>query len=148
MSYIVIILFCFGGQIILAQELVEPDERLSVAFSESQLAEMRDYNPLKVKWNNWVVQNSFEILTLEPEKLNNLPPLMYFDYSKSENGKKGMIGSEVQDIDQDNINIHEFFHIRNFDTPSLYRIGNTNKAISFHSQKKLTETFNLIQNEK
>ncbi len=148
MSCVLIILFLFAGQPSVAQQVIEPDKRLSVVYSERELAEMRDYSPLKVKWNNWIVQHSYEILTLEPDKLNKLPPLMHFDYSKSENGKKGKIGPEVQDIDIENINIHEFYYIRNYDNPSLYRIGNTNKAISFYSQKKITKTFNLMKNEK
>lgn len=148
LSCIIVILLTLGGQMATAQKVEEPDKRLSVVFSEKELDAMRDYSPLKVKWNNWIIRHSYEILTLEDAKLNELPPLLYFDYSKPDNCKKGTIGGEVQEIDIDNINIHEFYFIRNYDSPSIYRIGNTDKAIYFHSKKELTETFNLMQNEK
>lgn len=140
---LVLIMLC--SIVISAQNSIEPDSRLNLVFSEKQLNDLSN-DPLKVKWNNWLLDYSFEILTVKDADLSDYPVLLYRDFS-NEKCKKGTAGDNVKEIDLENINIHKYYFIRNYDKPSIYRIGNTNKVISFLSQLQLTEKFNSLQNE-
>ena len=118
------------------------DYRLLVRYSAAEISQLKTQNPQDYNWQLWLLDNSFEFIDVKPAKSQNLPELKHFDYNTKS------IGDNVEIIDFNNFNIHDYYYERHQDKPSLYKIGNTGKIISFHSYKKLTQEYNKLRDEK
>ncbi len=125
-----------------AQNSVQPDTKLLVKYSETEIENIRTNDSFQIEWENWLLDNSYTILEIEDRKTENLPYLQEFDISTK------TIGNDVDFFNPESFNIHEVFYERDYQKPSLYKIGDTGFVISFHSYRTLTKEYNLLRDEK
>ncbi|MDL2262514.1 hypothetical protein LJC11_03310 [Bacteroidales bacterium OttesenSCG-928-I21] len=113
------------------------DARLYDVFSEEYLTNMQNSEVDEIEYWNWYLDNSYTIYENIPlEKCEGLPYLKYFDpKTKTE-------GGIVEDVDPENFNIFLYSVEPRYNVDSKYRIGNSNKVLSFESVKRLTEMYN------
>jgi hypothetical protein len=127
--------------LLIAQNQSNIDARLLKKFPQERLDNLAINSPEVLEREMWMLENSYQIITVSNEKAAYLPPLKRFCPENK------IIGNDVQNIDLQNFNIYEVHFERFDDKPSLYRIGDTGQVISFHSFQKLTNEFNKYRDE-
>lgn len=136
---IMLLLFCtFLSYInVFSQEEQDIDLRLKQVFSEEYLNNLSQNYPSELEYLNWCLDNSYYIISdLDIEKYESLPYLKYY------NSDTKTIGSIVEDIEVGSINIFLYSFEINYNSGSMYRIGNSGKTIYFYSNEYLSATFN------
>lgn len=112
------------------------DERLLSRFTESQISHWSETYPQKLQFKIFELDNGFEIITVDESKLEGIEQLHFYDYLNKE------MGMEVQNIDELNFNLYQYYYERAFTHSNYYRIGDTNNILIIYSEKVLAEKFN------
>ncbi len=101
---------------------VEPDARLEVKFSKTELENLEKYNPKELMYLNYCIENAF-VIDVIPSGKRESPEIL------------GVIGVDKTDdinfFDLD-ISIHK-------DERSYYLIENTNKLIMVYSENEIKQ---------
>lgn len=136
-----IILLIFNIIAICQNQRAYVDPRLYTIYSNSEIDNLVNNYPNKLKYYNWVVDSSYVISQIDIEKTNYIEKLLQFNPITKE------VGNTVETIDETNINIHLFKYERQYDKPTTYSIGSSGKIITFLSVKELTNKYNTFNYE-
>jgi hypothetical protein len=117
------------------------DPRLSAVYSEEYLTNLTINRPSQLRYLNWCLDNSYEVIELSAEKVELLPFLKNFDPTTK------TIGTNAVSIDENAFNLYLYSFERKYNSKTTYRIGSTGLAIVFDSEKNLAKNFNIYENE-
>ncbi|MGM0649729.1 MAG: hypothetical protein ACQES1_04380 [Bacteroidota bacterium] len=131
---LIISICMFSG--VAAQDIHETDSRLAVRFSESQIEQWKQNNPNRIDLFEFELEHGYDIRTMPPEKLEDVPDLYYIDYETKSKGEK------VQSVDEQDFNLYLYNYERDMDHNNHYRIAGTNKVLVIYANKKFVEMFN------
>jgi hypothetical protein len=128
----------FAANFSIGQNIIEPDERLSAAYSEQDLIQMKTHNPETIELLNFKLDNSWFIAGEDiMQKVQDSPYLYYL------NLETGQASTQmVEEINPENLNIAEYFIETNYNRRVFYRIGNSGIVIGFYSIKEFVEMYN------
>ena len=113
---------------------VAPDKRISEAFGEKFVLELKSDNQEMIMYYNFYLDNAYYITELPVDKyefINSLVSLNINPFST-----------------KNEINILMLDMKLNFEKETYYRIGNSQKVMVFYSGKDLTEKYNEYKNSK
>lgn len=138
-NVILLFAFCyFLSGTLYAQSSVEPDERLYVAYSESDLIQLKQNSPATIDLLNFKLDNSWFIVEEElMTKVGNSPYLYYLD---TETGQAST--QMVEEINLDNLNIAEYYIEADYNRRVFYRIGNSGLVLGIYSSKEFVKLYN------
>ncbi len=126
--------------ILVAQNPVQPDPRLSTRYSSDRIQNWMENAPSILELKNFELNYGYEFTQMPDDKVLDLPQLRTFDYQNK------TAGAIVNDIEQEGFNLYMYQYDRAVDKANYYRIGNTNTVLIIPSSKKLAEMFNESRN--
>ncbi len=138
---VLIFSFIFLITAYISAQSIYVDSRLDAVYSEEYLNDLVENNPQHLKYLNWYLDNSYNIIYVGLEKSQQMPYLKHLDPVNK------IIGDNVENIDQENFNVFMYQFERKYDKKSYYRIGNTGNAIVFDSDLKIAKNFNTYSDE-
>ena len=138
-AFIIVILTAFVVSAMSQTQFV--DIRLSAVYSQEDLDNLEENNPQKLDFMNWSLDNSYTIVDAGYEKCLQMPYLKHFDPVNK------IIGANVENLSEEDLNIYMFLFERQYDKKAHYRIGDTGKAIVFKSHTELSKNFKIYQDE-
>lgn len=115
---------------------IVPDTRLYARYSTEYIQTIMSSDANTIAYMNYELDFGYRIIEVGVEKASVFPVLFYLNTADKS------IGNAVADINESSVNIMLFNFERLLDKPSVYRIGNTGKIISFTSLKELNKEFN------
>ena len=113
---------------------VAPDKRISEAFGEQFVLELKSDNQEMIMYYNFYLDNAYYITELPVDKSDFLNSLVSLNINPLST--------------KDKINILMLDMKLNFEKETYYRIENSQKVMVFYSGKDLTEKYNEYKNSK
>lgn len=124
-----LISFVFFANTILAQNSVQADQRLYDCFPEDYIKQLEKNNPQLIRYYNFFLENSFQIVDYSTEKPSK--GKVIYDYAKN----------NIKTIDIDNFNPFMFNLDLDYEHYTHYLIPDKKKVIVFYPKKRIEKDY-------
>lgn len=139
--FLLCVLLTLASGFLMSQNDITADSRLNDVYSQNELDHLLLENPNQVKYLNWYLDNSYQIVEVGIEKSEQM------GYLKSVDPLTKATGAVVNYIDEETFNILLFNCENQYDKKTYYRIGNTGYAVEIESLKNLAINYNKYNYE-
>lgn len=123
-------------QSVYCQTNTEVDQRLLVKYSQEDLDRLALTQPKLLQYEIFRLDNSWYIINIDLEANKPYPMLFEIDYA---NKTKGNL---VENIDETNFNLFNYYIEPKVENPIVYKIGNTGLALVVIAENELAKKFN------
>lgn len=140
--YLLVVLTTLSFQLSYCQDYSSIDARLKVKFSESDIQRISETQPQVLKYETFRLDNSWYFIDIDANSNKPYPMLFEMDYQTKSKGQL------VDEIDQGNFNILDYYLEPQVNKPIVYKIGNTGLGLVIIAEKELAEKYNISLTEK